>query len=140
FAVDLTAAWGQQLTKYINGQNVGNQSLSGGIDGRYALGPTALLFTDGDSAGGRTQAGFVNSIQFVDGCLSPAAMAALAGAAADGLPIGDAAMHFTHVSVGPSELTLSWAGPPGQFQVERETDLVTSSWQPLGNPTTNHSL
>jgi YVTN family beta-propeller protein len=140
FAVDLTASAGQQLTKYVNGQNVGSQSLSGGIDGRYALGPTALLFTAGDSAGGRTQAGFVNSIQFVDGCLSPAAIAALGGPTANGLPTGDAAMHFTNLNLGASQMTLSWASPPGEFQVERATDLIASGWQAFGNPTTNHSL
>jgi len=140
FAVDLTAPAGQQLNKYVNGQNVGSQNLFGGIDGRYALGPTALLFTAGDSAGGRTQAGFVNSIQFVDGCLSPAAIAALGGPAANGLPTGDAAIHFTYLSFGLSQMTLSWAGPAGQFQVERATDLIASGWQAFGNPTTNHSL
>jgi len=140
FAVDLTAASGQQLTKYVNGVNVGNQSLSGGVDGRYALGPAALLFTAGDSAGGRTQPGYVNSIQFVDGCLSSSALAALGSATGGGLPPGNSVMHFTNISVGASEMTLSWAGPPGQFQIERATDLTTSGWQALGKATTNYSL
>src|SRR5262249_39082697 len=51
FAVDLTAPTGQQLHKYVNGTLVGTQSLSGGMDGRYALGPAALLFTAGISSG-----------------------------------------------------------------------------------------
>src|SRR6266404_1086434 len=140
FAVDLTATPGQQLTKYVNGLKVGSQSLSGGLDGRYALGPTALLFTAGDSAGGRTAPGYVNSIQFVNGWMSPQAIAALGGLTADGLPPGNAVMQFTNISLGASLLNLSWAGPPGQFQVERATRLVSPDWQPIGDSTTNHSL
>src|SRR4029077_3235150 len=79
FAVDLTAPAGQQLMKSLNGALVGSQSLSGGVDGRYALGPTALLFTTGNSAGGFTRAGFVSSIQFVNGALPSAAIAAMGG-------------------------------------------------------------
>src|SRR6185436_8576571 len=75
FAVDLTAPAGQQLSKYVNGVLVGTQSLSGGVDGRYALGPTALLFTSGNF--GFSRPGFVNSIQFVNGWMPPAAIAAL---------------------------------------------------------------
>src|SRR5262249_13559795 len=75
FAVDLAAPAGQQLMKYLNGALVGSQSLSGGVDGRYALGPTAALFTSG--LGGFTQPGFVSSIQFVNGTLPAAAIAAL---------------------------------------------------------------
>jgi len=79
FAVDLAAPAGKQLAKYANGIKVGEQSLSGGVDGRYALGPTALLFTAGMGGGGFTQAGFVSSIQFVNGRMSAEAIAALGG-------------------------------------------------------------
>src|SRR5262249_47214306 len=71
FSVDLSAPPGQQLSKYINGIKVGSQSLSGGVDGRYALGPTALLFTSGVDSPIATQPGFVNSIQFVNGWMPP---------------------------------------------------------------------
>src|SRR5436190_2341699 len=140
FAVDLTAPAGQQLSTYVNGVNVGSQSLSGGVDGRYALGPTALLFTAGDSFGGKTQPGYVNSIQFVNGRLAPQNIAALGGASAKGLPPGDAVMQFTNISLGASDLTLGWAGPAGQYQIQRATNLSTAVWQGVNNPTTNHNL
>ena len=62
-------------------QRVGQQSLSGGVDGRYALGPAALLFTSRNPAAAPSP-GFVNSIQFVNGCDRPAAIAALGGPSA----------------------------------------------------------
>jgi YVTN family beta-propeller protein len=140
FAVDLTAAPGQQLIKYVNGLKVGSQSLSGGVDGRSALGPTALLFTAGDSFGGRTAPGYVHSIQFVNGWMPPQAIAALGGPNADGLPAGNAVIRFTNISLSASLLSLSWAGPPGQFQVERATRHVNPDWQPVSDSTTNHSV
>ena len=126
FAVDLTAPAGQQLTKYVNGVNVGSQSLSGGVDGRYALGPTAQLFTAG--IGGFTQSGFVNSIQFVNGWLSPAAIAALGGPTPDGLPPGNAAIRITNLTTGAASVTLNWTAPDGACFVERMTNLFSPNW------------
>ncbi len=90
FAVDLAAPAGRQLAKYVNGVKVAEQSLSGGVDGRYALGPTALLFTTGITGGGFTRPGFASSIQFVNGWMSPEAIAALGGPGAGKLPPGNA--------------------------------------------------
>src|SRR5207247_3577609 len=101
FAVDLTAP-AVQLSKYVNGALVGGQSLSGGIDGRYALGPTSLLFTTGISGGGFTRSGFVNSIQFVNGWMPPAAIAAFGGPTANGLPAGNAAIQIASISTAPA--------------------------------------
>ena len=98
FAVDLAAPAGRQLAKYVNGVKVAEQSLSGGVDGRYALGPTALLFTAGISGGGFTQPGFVSSIQFVNGWMSPEAIAALGGPSAGKLPPGNAAIRVTNIT------------------------------------------
>jgi YVTN family beta-propeller protein len=140
FAVDLTASAGQQLTKYVNGVKVGSQSLSGGVDGRYALGPTALLFTSGLTSGGLTQPGFVNSIQFVNGWMPPDAVAALGGPTAEGLPAGDAALKISSTELSNSALALAWTGPTGQFQTQLTSTLVRPNWQPAAPPTTNHSL
>jgi YVTN family beta-propeller protein len=140
FVVDLTAPGGQQLAKYVNGVAVGTQSLSGGIDGRYALGPAALLFTSGTSTGGVTQAGMVSSIQFLNGVLSPSGVAALGGPAASKLPPGNAALQFISVSRSGSSVTLNWSGPDGQFQVLASSNLDSISWQTVGTLTTNRSL
>ncbi len=136
--VDLTAPAGQQLTKYINGVNVGSQSLSGGVDGRFALGPTAQLFASG--LAGFTQSGFVNSIQFVNSVVPPAKIAALGGPTAAGLPPGNAALQFSGIAAGSNSVALNWTGPAGNFQVQGTSNLVTPNWQNLGSPTTNRTL
>jgi YVTN family beta-propeller protein len=139
-AVDLTAPAGQQLKKYVNGVNVGSQSLSGGVDGRYALGPTALLFTAGLGAGGFTRPGFVNSLQFVNGWLSPAALAALGGPTAEGLPPGNAALRITNLTAGATSVTLNWTAPDGACFVERTTNLFSPNWQAVNSAVTNRNL
>ena len=136
--VDLTVPAGQQLTKYINGVNVGSQSVSGGVDGRFALGPAAQLFTSGFP--GFTQAGFVNSIQFVNSVVPPASIAALGGPTAAGLPPGNAALQFSGIAAGTNSVALNWTGPAGNFQVQGTSNLVTPNWQNLGSPTTNRAL
>jgi autotransporter-associated beta strand protein/YVTN family beta-propeller protein len=135
FAVDLTAPAGQQLNKFLDGALVGSQSLSGGVDGRYALGPTALLFTSGLS--GFTQPGFVSSIQFVNGALIPSAIAALGGPTAAKLPPGKAALQLVGVSRAGSAVALDWTGPAGQFQLQGTSNLSNPNWQALGALTSN---
>ena len=137
--MDLTASAGQQLSKYVNGVLVGSQSLSGGVDGRFALGPAAQLFTSGLS-GGSTQPGYVSSIQFVNGCLPPASIAALGGPNADKLPPGDAAIQITNLSLHASQLTLDWGGPASRFQVQNSPSVSPPAWQPVGALSSNHSL
>ncbi len=138
FAVDLTAPAGRQLTKYVNGVPVGSQSLSGGVDGRYALGPTAQLFTSG--TGGFTQPGFVNSIQFVNGWMAPGAIAALGGPTPDGLPPGNAAIRITNLTNSAASITLNWTAPDGACFVEQVTNLVVPNWQLVASAITNRSL
>jgi YVTN family beta-propeller protein len=139
FAVDLTASAGQQLSKYVNGVLVGSQSLSGGVDGRYALGPAAQLFTTGLS-GGFTQPGYVSSIQVVNGWMPAADIAALGGPSAAKLPPGDAVIQITNLSLNASQLTLNWGGPGGQFQVRNSPTLGQPVWQSIGTLSTNRSL
>jgi YVTN family beta-propeller protein len=140
FAVDLAAPAGKQLSKYVNGVKVGEQSLSGEVDGRYALGPTALLFTAGISGGGFTQAGFVSSIQFINGCMSSEAIAALGGAGAGKLPAGNAAIRVTNITANSSQINLGWTGPEGLFQVQTTANLGRLEWQTISNPSSNRSL
>jgi YVTN family beta-propeller protein len=140
FAVDLAAPDGRQLTKYVNGAKVGEQPLSGGLDGRYALGPAALLFTTGLSSGGFTQPGFVSSIQFVNGCLSPAAITALGAPQADKLPAGNAAIRVTNITLNASQVNLGWTGPESLFQVQTAANVGRPDWQTISNPSSNRSL
>ncbi len=139
YAVDLTAGAGQQLGKYVNGVLVGSQSLSGGVDGRYALGPAAQLLTSG-LGGGSTQPGYVSSVQFVNGCLPAGAIAALGGPNPDKLPPGEAVIQITNLSLTASQLTLNWGGPSGRFQVQNAATLSPPVWQSAGTLSSNHSL
>jgi autotransporter-associated beta strand protein/YVTN family beta-propeller protein len=140
FAVDLAAPTGGQLCKYVNGVMVGEQSLPGGVDGRYALGPTALLFTTGMSGGGFTQPGYVSSLQFVNGWMPPAAIAALGGPGAGKLPPGNGVIRVTNVAVNASLVNLGWTGPEGLFQVQTAANLGHLDWQTVSNPSSNRSL
>lgn len=86
-SVDLTTS---TMAKYIDGVQVGAQTLSSGVDGRWSLNPASdslnyfLLFADED---GETAPGFVNSIQFHDTALSASDIAALGGPQAAGIMI-----------------------------------------------------
>lgn len=83
FVVDLTLP-AQHLRKFIDGTLVGAQDLSPGLDGRWALDTTALLFADEDN---ETRAGFVNSIQIRSDAMLAADVTALGGATAAGIPL-----------------------------------------------------
>lgn len=93
FVFDLAAPGGPSLTKYIDGELVGQQILNAGVDGRWALNPiggmfgdAVLLFTDDNADGGNTQPGFVSSIQVHDVALSAAYIKALGAPTTDGIP------------------------------------------------------
>ena len=81
FAVDAA----QTISKYVDGVKTADQTgWSGvGFDGRHAMFPTALLFADED---GESQQIFVNSVQFRNYKLPDAAVLALGGPTANGIP------------------------------------------------------
>lgn len=72
---DLTTS---TMNKFVNGVLVNSQTLSQGVDGRWALDPTFLLFTDED---GETAAGFVDKVMLYDGALSAKEVESLGGLA-----------------------------------------------------------
>lgn len=114
FVVDLTLAT-QRLRKFIDGVLVGAQDLDG-VDGRWSLNPTALLFTDNDN---ETQSGFVSSIQIHDAALPDGTIAALGGATAAGIPLPATAPSYAQYdfnanlnsSAGGTALTPGYAAP-----------------------------
>ena len=139
FAVDLAAPAGRELTKYIDGVHVGTQALSGGLDGRYALGPTALLLTSGLRTNGFTQPCFLNSIQFVDTWLPPETIAAMGGAVSSGLPPGRGAIRIAP-SLSEGFLRLSWGGIDGLFEVQTAGSLGSADWRVIAGPSSNRSV
>lgn len=126
FAVDL-AADPPTVGKYIDGQLVNLQTLSSGRDGRWSLGPTALLFADEDN---ETQAGFVNSIQFHNTRLSDQAIAALGGASAAGipLPVTGPGPQIVSVALDAGNLTIRWTGEAG-LRLQFSPSLANPNWQ-----------
>ena len=84
-AFDLTGP-GQApvLTKFIDGVKVGNQTSGlSGKDGRFAVGPYALLFADNDGDVAET---YVSSVQFSTGRRPDAFLQALGGPSALKIP------------------------------------------------------
>lgn len=139
FTVDLAAPPERRLTKYINGTKTATHAIEDGLDGRYALGPTAQLFTSG-LAGQFTRPGYANSIQFINGWLPDSAIATLGGPTADGIPPGDAVLKISQVQLNGNLLTLSWTGGAGLFQIEKATTVTSPDWQPFNLPTSNHAF
>lgn len=88
--VDLTAT-PPAMTKYINGAWVGRQSLSQGVDGRWAMNDrasglgsdAALLFTD---RAGASEVLYLSSLQVHNEVLAPTYVAALGGPTSDKIP------------------------------------------------------
>lgn len=79
FAVDMTTA---TISKFIDGVKVSDQT-AGGLNGRWGLLPTAILFGDED---GESQASYLNSVQIRNYKMSDAGVAALGGPSAGGIP------------------------------------------------------
>jgi len=101
----------KSVSKYIDGVLVNKQTLGEGFDGRWALGSTALLFTDED---GETAAGLVNSVQIRNGTLSDAEIAALGGATAAGIPsVASTAIQIAGISASGANVVITWAGGAG---------------------------
>jgi hypothetical protein len=110
------------LKKYLNGTLVGTQTLGEGTDGRWSLAPTALLFADED---GETNPGYVNSIQFRNGVMSDAEVAALGGVTTDGIP--GLAPSIASIVKSGNTVVISWTGSPG-LRLEQNSTLSSAGW------------
>jgi len=71
------------LTSFINGTQV-QQNIGLVLDGRWAMGPTVLLFADENQ---ENSAGLVNCVQLRSEAMSATDLAALGGASAAGIPM-----------------------------------------------------
>lgn len=112
--------------KYIDGVLVNRQTLGSGVDGRWSLDPVALLFTDED---GETAAGFVNSVQFRNGVMTDAEVAALGGATAAGIPVPQGAgLRITSITQSGNTVTISWSGDAGT-KLQKSATLLNPNWQ-----------
>jgi hypothetical protein len=135
FAVDLAGPGPfPVVAKFIDGVKVGEQTLSAGVDGRWSLNtasdataPYALLFADDDGDNALT---YVNSVQFLDGRLSDAAIAALGAPASTGIPLPTAAAPSIAVSKSGANILISWPESASGYVLQAATSLSGASWSP----------
>lgn len=120
----------RELGKYIDGANVVTAPvgsaplgtnlmhyLSAGVDGRWSLGPTALLFADED---GEVAPVYVSSVQIRSGTMSPDAVAALGAPTAGKIP---GALKATRSG---NNVVIEWTGTT----LESASSL-TGTWTPI---------
>ncbi len=135
FSFDLTTG---TLKKYINGALVGQQTLGEGVDGRWSVGATALLFADND---GDNALGNCNSVQFHPRVLSDVEIALLGKASAAGIPVSvPHPISITSVVPATLDLEIRWIGGVGPFQMQTRETLTSGDWADLGLPTATRSL
>jgi hypothetical protein len=141
FVFDLAAAT-DQLRKFIDGALVGTQDLDG-VDGRWSLDSTALLFADEDN---ETRMGFANSIQIRSEAMLAEDIAALGGASAAGIPLPAAPASIQVVTPNGGEnyqagtsQTISWSvtNPSGLVQIDLYRGGVL--FQNIAQPVLNQS-
>ena len=119
------------LNKYVDGVLENAQLLGQGLDGRWALNPSLLLFTDND---GETQSGYVNSIQFRSGVLTAEQVNSLGTfVTASGIPGGpidpgggeDVTLSIV---IGPNNNAVIKATPAGSYTLETKAILNAPAW------------
>ena len=130
------------VAKFINGEKVGEQTLSAGKDGRWSLFPStdantpyALLFADED---GEDALAYVNSIQFWSGRLSDATLVALGTPTAEGLPLPSNPITIKATRTGTT-ITIEWTGGTAPYQLQKTTSLTSPSWQNVGSAVSGNS-
>ena len=132
---DLTT---NQITRYLNGTNIGTIELIGNnIDRRFSLRNTVLFFSDDD---GETAPGFVSVIQVRAGAMGEEQMAALGSAGTAGLgeggaPVGDVTIQS--ITRSGSNVVITVANNGRTIQLLKTPTLVNPTWTQVGAPTTS---
>jgi len=118
FAVDSATV----ISKYIDGVKVADQTgwSGAGLNGRHALLPTALLFSDED---GESQAAYINSVQIRNYKMTDAGIAALGGPTADGVPLVSGQWDFNEGTLAATIGTDMAARPGTELITAYETTL-----------------
>lgn len=117
FAVDMTQS---VISKFIDGVKVSDQTV-GALNGRWALLPTALLFSDED---GESQASYLNSVQIRNYKMSDEGIAALGGPAVDGIPLVSGQWDFEAGNLGATIGTDLALRPDTEFVTAFDTVAV----------------
>jgi hypothetical protein len=138
-AVDMTAQ-PPVITKFIDGVKAIDQTGASGaaVDGRFALNPLMLLFTDDDD---ETLDGYVSSIQVRDGKMLDEEIAALGGPTAGGIPIvcevPEPEPPTLKWTVSGNNITISWDATATGFTLEVSPTVMPANWQVVPNVTGN---
>lgn len=131
---DLTT---NQITRYLNGTNIGTIDLVGNnIDRRFSLRNTVLFFSDDD---GETAPGFVSVIQVRAGAMDEEQMAELGTAGTGGLgeggaPVGD--ISIQSITRSGSNIVITVANNGRTIQLQKTPTLVNPTWEAVGAQTT----
>ena len=109
FAFDLTGtetgtAPTPLLTKFIDGVKVGSQILYDGMDGRWSLDPTALLFASDAADADVAPEAYVSSVQFSNGRRPDAFLEALGGPSPLKIP------GIIRATVANGQVVIHWSG------------------------------
>ena len=131
---DLTT---NQITRYLNGTNIGTIELVGNnIDRRFSLRNTVLFFSDDD---GETADGFVSVIQVRAGAMDEEQMAALGSAGTAGLgeggaPVGD--ISIQSITRSGLSVVITVANSGRTIRLQKTPTLVNPTWTFASEPTT----
>jgi hypothetical protein len=125
------AATPPHAIKYVDGVFQQDWTAGHGLDQRRrSLAPTVLLCADGDGDNERRKM-WINSVQIRAGTLSQAALAALGGPSAAGIPVSialpDGAPRLTIVRLG-SDVRISWSANVTGYRLESTADLHSGIW------------
>jgi len=139
FAIDLSGPGPAPIVaKFIDGVKVGEQTLGEGRDGRWSLNSAseasnfALLFADND---GDNALMYVNSVQFRNGRLSDAAITALGGAAAAGIPLPSPEAPPLAAGKEGNNFAVSWPASATGYALYSAPALAGTAWTPVaGTP------
>jgi hypothetical protein len=135
FTADLVKG---EVTYYLNGTSVYQRTGDPLTDGRFSLyssidpGPDVLLFSE--PSGVSTHEVYVNSFLFTDQILSADQVAALGGPTANGISLVATARPHLSITRNGNQVTISWSGGDGPFQVQKATTLTNPNWQPVTTP------
>jgi hypothetical protein len=130
------------VTKYVDGIFQHDWTANQGLDNpRRALGPTAILFADGDQDERREW--WVSAIQVRAGALSKPEIEALGGPSSAGIPIVISGVTppmpapSLTVTVGAGGLTLSWPAAVTGYLLESAPALPATTWTPVAGVANN---
>lgn len=120
-----------KLSKYLNGELVGEQTLDAGVDSRYSLRSALLLFA---SNSGEVSTALIDRIQFYSNALTSEEVKGLGTPIGDGGPPVSGDVKIDSITKVGAEVEIAISGG-GTLQLQRKASLTSTTWQPVGQVT-----